>query len=98
MQKYGSVSNVNYIKCITLNIISLLIQLVTSKDEVASDLLLWQPQHCNRSRGRPSKTYIAQLRDDTDLLTIGEIKTAINDRKGWKKYVMDYRASSTWYY
>ena len=60
-----------------------------SKDEVASDLVLWQPQHGIRSRGRPAKTYIDQLRDDTDLLTIDEIKTAMNDREGWKKYVMD---------
>ena len=52
-----------------------------SKDEVASDLILWQPQHGNRSRLRPSKTYIDQLRDDTDLLTIDEIKTAMNDRE-----------------
>ena len=67
-----------------------------SKYEVASDLILWQPHHGNRSRGYPAKTYIDQLRDDTDLLTIDEIKTAMNDREGWKKYVMDYRASSTW--
>ena len=65
-----------------------------SKYEVASDLVLWQPQHDNRSRGRPAKTYIDQLRDYTDLLTTDEIKTAINDREGWKKYVMDYRASA----
>ena len=67
-----------------------------SQDEIASDLVLWQPQHGNRSRGRPAKTYIDQLRDDTDLLMTDEIKTAMNDREGWKKYVMDYRASSTW--
>ena len=67
-----------------------------SKYEVASDPILWQPQHGNRSRGRPEKTYIDQLRDDTDLLTTHEIKTAMNDREGWKKYVMDYRESSTW--
>ena len=24
-------------------------------------------------------------------ITIDEIKTAMNDREGWKKYVMDYR-------
>ena len=66
-----------------------------SKDEVASDLVLWQPQHGNRSRGSPAKTYIDQLRDDTDLLTTDEIKTAMNDREEWKKYVMDYRANST---
>ena len=67
-----------------------------SKDEVASDLVLWQPQHGNLSRGRPAKTYIDQLRDDNDLLTTDEIKTTMNDREGWRKYVMDYRASSTW--
>ena len=39
--------------------------------------------------GRGSPTYIDQLRDDTDLLTIDEINTAMNDREGWKKYVMD---------
>ena len=44
-----------------------------SKDEVASDLILWQPQHGNRSRGHSSNTYIYQLRDDTDLLTLDEI-------------------------
>ena len=66
------------------------------KDEVSSDLIPWQPQHGNRSRGCPAKTYIDQLRDDTDLLTSDEIKTAMNDREGWRKYVMDYRASSTW--
>ena len=68
-----------------------------SKDEVASDLVLWQPQHGNRSRGLPAKTYIDQLRDDTDLLTIDEIKMAMNDREVWKKYVMDNRVCSTWY-
>ena len=67
-----------------------------SKYEVASDLVIWQPHHGNRSRGRPAKTYIDQLRDDTNLLTIDEIKTDMNDRKVWKKYVMDYRARSTW--
>ena len=69
--------------------------LLRSKYELASDLILWQPQNGNRSRGRPAKTYIDQLRDDTDLLTIAEIKTAMNDREGLKKYDMDYRASST---
>ena len=67
-----------------------------SKYEVASYLILWQPHHGNRSRGRPAKTYTDQLRDDTDLLTTDEIKTAMNNRERWKNIVMDYRASSTW--
>ena len=71
-----------------------------SKDELASDLILWQPQHSKQKRGRPTNTYtyIDQLRDDTNLTTIDEMKTAMEDREGWKKscHVMDYRASSTW--
>ena len=66
-----------------------------SKDELASDLILWQPHHGQRKR-RPAKTYIDQLIDDTNLTTIDEMKTAIDDREGWKNHVMDYRASSTW--
>ena len=63
------------------------------KDEVANELIFWQPQHGNRSRGRPAKTYIDH---DTDMLNTDEIKMEINYRDGWKKYVMDYRARSTW--
>ena len=58
-----------------------------SKDEVKSHLILWQPHHGNCSRGRQAKTYIYQLRDDTDLLTIDEINTAMNNRE---------RSRSTW--
>ena len=38
-----------------------------SKDELASDLLLWNPKHGKRSRGRPRKSYIDQLKEDTML-------------------------------
>ena len=39
--------------------------------------------------------YIAQLRDDTNLTSIDEMETAMEDRESWKNHVMDYRASST---
>ncbi len=32
-----------------------------SRDQVVSDLVLWQPTHGQRSRGRPNKMYINQL-------------------------------------
>ena len=32
-----------------------------SKNELASDLLFWYPNHGKRSRGRLAKTYIDQL-------------------------------------
>ena len=66
-----------------------------SKDELASDVLLWQPTHSKRPRGRPAKTYIDQLLEDTGC-NIDEIPTAMNDRKGWMERVKKCRASSTW--
>ena len=33
-----------------------------SQDELASDLLLWQPSHGKQSRGRPPLTYIERKR------------------------------------
>ena len=50
----------------------------------------------NENADDQQKTYIDQLRDDTNLTTIDEMKTAMEDREGWKNHVMNYRASSTW--
>ena len=36
-----------------------------SKTELASELLLWYPNHGKRSRNGPAKTYIDQLSSDT---------------------------------
>ena len=66
-----------------------------SKDELASDLLLWNPKHGKRSRRRPMKAYIDQLKEDTMLKT-EELPTAMNDRNEWRLRVMKCRASSTW--
>ena len=48
-----------------------------------------------RKRGRPSKTYIDQLIDDTNLKIIEDMKTMMEDKEGWKNHVVNYRASST---
>ena len=48
-----------------------------------------------RSRGRPRKSYIDQLKEDT-MLKIEELPTAMNDRNEWKLRVIKCRASSTW--
>ena len=48
-----------------------------SKDELASDLLLWNPTHGKRSRGRPRNSYIDQLKEDT-MLKIEELPTAVD--------------------
>ena len=65
-----------------------------SKNEVVSDLLLWQPKHGKNSRGRPARTYIDQLRDDSGC-TNEELPAAMSDRTGWKARVKTVRASTT---
>ena len=63
-------------------------------NELASTALLLQPQYGQRSRGRPAKTYIGQLVEDTEY-TLDELPNAMNDRDGWRKHVNECRASST---
>ena len=63
-------------------------------NELAITVLLWQPQHGQRSHGRPAKTYIDQLVEDTEC-TLDELPNAMNDRDGWRKRVNECRASST---
>ena len=59
-----------------------------TENELAIELLPWQLQHGTQTRRHPAKTYIIQLRDDTDLLIIDYIKMAIKDRERYQKYVM----------
>ena len=63
------------------------------KDEVISDLLLWEPKHGARKRGRPATTYVDQLRNDTGL-SIAELKSIMGNRKEWMKLVNGVRVRS----
>lgn len=36
-------------------------------EEAASNLVLWTPKHGKRGRGRPARTFVQQLREDTGL-------------------------------
>ena len=63
------------------------------KDEVISDLLLWEPKHGARKRGRPATTYVDQLRNDTGL-SIAELKSIMENRKEWMKLVNGVRVRS----
>ena len=54
-----------------------------SSDETVSRLLLWNPKHGKRIPGRPSLTYIDQLRLDTGL-EASDIRTAMLDRSVWR--------------
>ena len=63
------------------------------KDEVISDLLLWEPKHGARKRGRPALTYVDQLQNDTGL-SIAELKSIMRNRKEWVKLVNGVRVRS----
>ncbi|CAM1310307.1 Uncharacterised protein r2_g2061 [Pycnogonum litorale] len=65
-----------------------------SKEELIGDVLLWKPSYGKQSAGRPKKTYIDQMMDDTGC-RLEELPNAMEDRERWKKRVMDCRASST---
>ena len=61
------------------------------KDEVISELLLWEPKHRARKRGRPA--YVDQLRNYTGL-SIAELKSIMGNRKEWMKLVNRVRVPS----
>ena len=65
-----------------------------SKDELISDVLLWTPAYGQAKAGRPARTYIQQLCEDTGY-SPEDLPEAMNDRKKWRDRVRDIRASGT---
>ena len=59
-----------------------------SKEELAHQLLLWEPTHGKRACGRPRRTFIDQLADDTELQK-GDLANAMSDKEYWKSKVVD---------
>ena len=57
----------------------------------ASGLVLWEPTHGKKSRGRPQATYIDTLRRDTGLNSAPEIQTLMEDREMWRAAIRDAR-------
>ena len=71
-----------------------------SKDELVSDLLLWTPTYGQAKAGRPARTYIQQLCEDTGC-NPEDLPEAMNDREQWREMVKDIRAGDTtwwWWY
>ena len=62
-----------------------------SKDELISDALLWTPTYRCAKAGRPARTYIQQLCEDTEC-NPEDLPEAMNDRKKWRERVRDIRA------
>ena len=69
-----------------------------SRDELISDVLLWTPTYGRSKAGRPARTYILQLCEDTGC-SPEDLPEAMNDREKWRERVRDIRASgTTWWW
>ena len=71
------------------------------RDELIRDVLLWTPTDGPAKAGRPARTYIQQLCEDTRCCP-EDLPRAMNDREEWRERVRNIRASSTtwwwWWY
>ena len=65
-----------------------------SRDELISDVLLWTPTHGCAKAGRPARTYIQQLCEDTGCCS-EDLPEAMNGREKWRERVRDICATST---
>ena len=69
-----------------------------SKDELISDVLLWTPTYGRAKAGRPARTYIQQLCEDTGCNS-EDLPEAMNDREKWRERVRDICAGgTTWWW
>ena len=72
-----------------------------SRDELIRDVLLWTPTHGRAKSGRPARTYIQQLCEDTECCP-EDLPRAMNDKEEWRERVRDIRATSAiwwwWWY
>ena len=65
-----------------------------NKDELISDVLLWTCSYGQPKAGRPARTYIQQLCEDTGC-SPEDLPEAMNDREKWRERVRDICASGT---
>ena len=69
-----------------------------SKDELIRDVLLWTPAYGQAKAGRPARTYIQQLCEDTGC-SLEDLPEAMNDWEKWRERVRDIRAGgTTWWW
>ena len=65
-----------------------------SRDELISDVLFWPPTYGRAKAGRPARTYIQQLCEDTGY-SPEDLPEAMSDREKWREWVRDIHATST---
>ena len=69
-----------------------------SREELISDVLLWIPTYGRAKAGRPARTYIQHLCEDTGC-SPEDLPEAMNDREKCWERVRDIRASgTTWWW
>ena len=69
-----------------------------SKVELVSDVLQWTPTYGQAKAGRPARSYIQQLCEDTEC-NPEDLPEAMNDREKWREMVKDIRAGgTTWWW
>ena len=69
-----------------------------SKDELRSDVLLWTPTYGQAKAGRPARTYIQHLCEDTGC-SPEDLPETMNNREKWQERVRDIRAGgTTWWW
>ena len=65
-----------------------------SRDDLISDVLLWTSTYGRAKAGRPARTYIQQLCEDTGC-SPEDLSEAMNDKEKWRERVRDIRSSGT---
>ena len=69
-----------------------------SRDELISDVLLWNPTYGWAKAGQPARKYIQRLCEDTGC-SPEDLPEAMNDREKWRETVRDIRAGgTTWWW
>ena len=69
-----------------------------SRDELINDVLLWTPSYGQAKAGRPARTYIQQLCEDTGC-SPEDLPAAMNNREKWRERVRDiFAGGTTWWW
>ena len=69
-----------------------------SRDELISDVFLWTPTYGGAKTGRPARTYIQKLCEDTGC-SPENLPEVMNDREKWRERVRDILAGGlTWWW
>ena len=86
-QLYGDLPPLS--KKITTRRLKLAGHCVRHKEEISSNIVLWEPTRGRFRRGRKKKNFVDVLKEDTGLENAQEIKTAMMNRNLWNMIVHD---------